>query len=457
MIFLQRMFLILFMGALVAIAGWSGYSVYYLSAKRAEIKKDYSVLNNITFGLLSVNAWRDHLIKIANNRIDDFEFTSQQEKILKREISKVLHAVIDKADSMVQTKQKTIGGKLTKFAVNTFVKEERIHKKVPAFTETIISQLKKPRSKESLKFLVRSKIEEFSAITYDSVTDVSQMKIILDKYGASDVTTFNRNAQTVLDSLQHRTYFFSFVILAILFLFLVLWWMLKFNSVLHTPFYVMSVLLALIVLFSGLTSPMIEIDARIQEMRFFLIGEPIAFNDQVLFFQSKSIIDVVSILLETGKWDSILVGVLILAFSVLFPIGKLLAIKIYLLSTERIRKNKVIQFLAFKSGKWSMADVYVVAIFMSYIGFKGILESQLANLNIDTPVLSSISTSHTSLQPGFIIFVGFVLFSFILSIILKRIIALETSKEISLLQEKPEIINVSMPKTPKQVAPQVNN
>ncbi len=46
---------------------------------------------------------------------------------------------------------------------------------------------------------------------------------------------------------------------------------------------------------------MIEIDARIKEMSFLLIGEKIVFNDQVMFFQSKSIVDVVRILIETGN------------------------------------------------------------------------------------------------------------------------------------------------------------
>ena len=71
--------------------------------------------------------------------------------------------------------------------------------------------------------------------------------------------------------------------------------------------------------------------------------------------------------------------------------------------------NKVIQFFAFKSGKWSMADVNVVAIFMAYIGFKGILDSQLTSLNMKTDSLASISTNETTLQPGFILFVAFVL------------------------------------------------
>jgi hypothetical protein len=159
-----------------------------------------------------------------------------------------------------------------------------------------------------------------------------------------------------------------------------------------------------------------------------LIGERISFHDQVIFFQSKSIIDVVRILIETGKYDSAIVGVLILVFSILFPIIKLLSTKLYLLSNEKWRNNKVIQYFAFKSGKWSMADVQVVAIFMAYIGFKGILDNQLSSLNLKTASLASVSTNETSLQPGFILFVAFVIFGLVLSVILQWITSLEAKK-----------------------------
>ena len=72
-----------------------------------------------------------------------------------------------------------------------------------------------------------------------------------------------------------------------------------------------------------------------------------------------------------------------------------------------------------------MADVKVVAIFMAYIGFKGILDTQLASLNLKTDSLASISTNETTLQPGFILFVAFVLFGLILSVILQKITAAE--------------------------------
>jgi hypothetical protein len=166
---------------------------------------------------------------------------------------------------------------------------------------------------------------------------------------------------------------------------------------------------------------MIEVDARIKSLSLTLIGENIIFKNQVLFFQSKSILDVVKILIGTGKYDSIIVGVLILCFSVLFPVTKLLSTGIYLLSEKKWAKNKFITYFAFKSGKWSMADVMVIAILMAYIGFNGIIESQLSDLNIHNETLTSISTNYTSLQPGYVVFVGFVIYGLILSQILTKI------------------------------------
>lgn len=429
MILLQRSLLVLVGGALLVIAGWSGIQVYRLSSERADIKKDYSVLNNITYGLLSVNAWRDHMVKVITHRIDDFEFTPEQEAVLKEEVGKVLHAVINKADSLIDKKQTTIGGKLKKFAVKTLVNEEKVHARVPEFASTIVNEIKKPKNKERLKFLAQSKLQEFGSITYDSVNDVTRVQALLDKYSAADVPSFNAMSKNMLESLYLRAYFFAYIIMGITAIFLLVWWLLRRQTALHTPLFILSVMLALIMLITGLTSPMIEIDARIKEMSFLLIGERISFNDQVIFFQSKSIVDVVSILLQTGKYDSAIVGILILIFSIVFPIGKLFATKFYLLGNERCRNNKVVRFFAFKSGKWSMADVNVVAIFMAYIGFKGIMDSQMAHLNLQTDSLASISTNETSLQPGFILFVAFVLFGLVLSVILQHITSVTSERE----------------------------
>jgi len=98
-----------------------------------------------------------------------------------------------------------------------------------------------------------------------------------------------------------------------------------------------------------------------------------------------------------------------------------LATEVFLIGKSKWRHNAVVKWLVFKSAKWSMADVMVVAIFMSFVGFSGILDTQLQILNMETQSVSSIATNLTSLQPGFIIFLAFVLYSLILSAILKKI------------------------------------
>lgn len=292
------------------------------------------------------------------------------------------------------------------------------------FAQTIVNEIQKPENKEALKYVIKSKLQEYSDLTYDDSQLASlRVKALLDKYEVEDLAEFNKRIPKKILELEAQTYFHTYILLGIIGIFLILWWLLRNQRAVHTPLFIISVLVSLVVLFSGITAPMIEIDARFQQVNFQLIGENISFNDQVIFFQSKSILEVIGILFNTGKVDSYLVGILILAFSIIFPVAKLLATQIYLGGNEKTRKNRVVKFFAFKSGKWSMADVYVIAIFMAYIGFQGILDNQLSNLNMETNSLVSISTNKTSLQPGFLIFIGFVLFSLILSTILKRITA----------------------------------
>jgi hypothetical protein len=435
---LQRLSLVFIGLALIVISCWCGLRAYQVSQERARVKEHYSTLNNITFGLLSVNAWRDHVSEIIEHRIEAFEFSPQERDTLEYEVSAMLHALVNEAGKMLDKKQKKLGGKLKKLAIKTLINEKDIHKKVPEFSAAIVKEIVKKKHRSKLKFLALSKLHELESITYDSMNDMAVIHAILRQYEVKDAAGFNKKTEQLRADLQKQTYFYSYVLMIVLAVCLLGWILLRKATHLHTTLFIISAVLALTVLITGLVTPMIEIDARIQELSFTLIGEKIRFNDQVIFYQSKSIIDVVKILIQTGKFDSMVVGVLILAFSILFPIGKLIATQVYLLGKDSWKNQKVIQYFAFKSGKWSMADVNVVAIFMAYIGFKGILDSQLSQMDIKTESLVSVSTNETTLQPGFILFVSFVLFSLILSEILHRNLPPPVVK----LQEKKSVFAV---------------
>ncbi len=418
---LYQFLLVLVLTPVLVYSIWCGINIKNFSHERAQIRKDYSELNNIKYGLLSVNAWKENIFDIVDTQIQQFEFSEQQEDTLKKELNKVLGALVNKAENMVNKKQTTFKGRVTKFAVKNFVDVDAYKKKVPQFSQTIINELKKPESKDRLRFLAQNKMKEFAAATHDSIDNAPKLQALLDKYHSPTILEFNKRTEKEINELQLKTYNNTFMLIGCLTLFLVLWIIFRNRRNMYTPLFTMSVLMALITLIIGLDAPMIEIDARIKELSFDLIGKHIMFNDQVIFYQSKSILDVVHILIANGKADSVFVGILILIFSVIFPITKLLSTKIYLLGNDKWKKNKVIYFFAFKSGKWSMADVMVVAIFMAYIGFKGILDNQLKHLNFKTKSLATIATNETSLQPGFILFIAYVIFGLILGVILKKI------------------------------------
>jgi hypothetical protein len=157
----------------------------------------------------------------------------------------------------------------------------------------------------------------------------------------------------------------------------------------------------------GLLTPMIDIDARIAEVNFELLGETILFKNQVLFFESKSIFDVVRILIEQGDAQTAVVGALIFTFSIIFPALKIIISALAYPFPRATNKYSVVRFFALKSGKWSMADVMVVAIFMSYIGFQSLIGAQLNSLG-NVRGFNMLSThEHTTLQMGFFLFTAF--------------------------------------------------
>src|SRR5690349_24738394 len=109
---------------LLLVAAYCSLNIYISSKERAALKTDYSAVNNITYGLLSVDAWKEHLIKIISRRIDDFELTKDQEKIVTAQIESVLHAVVNKADTIMHQKRRSLKAKIRKAVINSLVSEK---------------------------------------------------------------------------------------------------------------------------------------------------------------------------------------------------------------------------------------------------------------------------------------------------------------------------------------------
>ncbi|NQX43319.1 Paraquat-inducible protein A [Pedobacter steynii] len=424
---LPNILLLVGLSLLLCGEAWFGYRVSTLSSRQEEIKSDYSVANNITFGILSVDQWREKMAAVVEGKVNEFNMTTLQKKELQKKVEQQLNSLLGKAVNEFNKPQKSIGGKLKKLAFNAMVDQEEIQAEVPAFAATIVARINKPASKKRLKNIISSKVDQLEKETFDNTepASVTVNRHIYKKYGVSTSHAFDKTVNTQLAIIQKLTRNYTYAMIGCVLLALCLWFFLRKHVRLHTTLYILSLLFAFVLLFVGVTATIIEVDARIQSLNFTLLSEKLAFTNQVLFFQSKSISGVVKSLVEQPKPDAVLVGILILLFVIVLPVLRMIGKGILIWGRDKYAENKLIRFLALDLGKWDMADVMVVGIAMTYIGLNGILQSQLSGLNIQEELLSTVTQNNTSLQPGYYIFVAYVVYATILSMILKRINPLE--------------------------------
>ncbi|MBN2693635.1 paraquat-inducible protein A [bacterium] len=166
---------------------------------------------------------------------------------------------------------------------------------------------------------------------------------------------------------------------------------------------------SLVLLFLGVTLPMIEIIAKIEDMSFYLLGEPINFTNEMLYYRIKSIIDVATVLWNQNP----IIAIFITSFSVVFPLFKTLSL-IFLIFVKKLNfLEKIVKSI----GKWSMADVFVVSIFFSTLSYGSIISDQMSSLKSIDNTQVTINTNHSSFGSGFYIFLAYTIFSIVLSII----------------------------------------
>ncbi|MEO6670298.1 MAG: paraquat-inducible protein A [Ferruginibacter sp.] len=418
-----KLLLIAGVSIILLIEAWCGYQMYCLSAEQKAHKMDYAFVNNVAYGLFSVDSWRDQLLSAAKEEVKDFRLMPEQDAYLRKEINEIMRAVVDHAFEVINREQTSFRGKLRKFAVKTFVNRGKIDKQVPDMTNNLMKEITRPATYRKLSKAADTALSQIGKAGYDSTVAANQllMDSIFRIHDVSTRAAFEQKTVSRLTQIKTETYRYVYCILGCIFIILLLWLLLRNQRNLHVSLYLLSVASAMIILTIGLSTTMIEIDARIDKMELHFLDKTISFKDQGLFFQSKSIIEVVILLLKTGRVDSQVVGWLILVFSVLFPFMKLSSTAVALMSEDKWAKNRFIRYFAFESGKWSMADVMVVAFLMTYIGFNGIVASRLETLNYNHIPITSISTTNTMVQPGYIIFLSFVIYGFVLAAILKKI------------------------------------
>ena len=400
-------FLSILLGSIVILS----LKVYTTEQKKRTMKEDLIELSKIKYGLFSVDEWKQILASIITKKVGEFNFEGANRDNMRKEISVFLYQQIDQLEQRFRERN---SGTLTGFFKNSLAALtggfDNIKRDVPTITEDILDFMNNPKNRRAVREYIIQKISAYADKTFVKI-DYSTHNEILAKYNYKDRSDAIVGLTTQIQTADNNSkpYETSLLLVAVLTgLYIILSKRLSQNEFLIITISCVTLLII------GLLLPMIEIDARISNMSFNLLGEPVSFQDQVLYYKSKSILEVVRLMITQGRIDLICVGILVLTFSILFPVAKSISSVLYVYS-PKLKSNKFIQFMVFRTGKWSMADVMVVAIFMAYIGFAGIITEQLKQLEVLTQNIDILTTNKSALQAGFFAFTSFSVLSLLTS------------------------------------------
>ena len=385
---------------------WFSWKTVDGLARRRILRTDLAEIEHARYGILSADQWRGIMGPILDAQIDKLDLNGQS-KSLRPMVERSLYALLDTIKTQMTSGKKPANAML----VNMVVANLRPH--VPEYTSVVMAQLTQPQTQKAFKDSIRAVLDDAVKNTFGS-TDMTTYNAILSRYGCSTGAECEATLSKQIAEADHKLARYYLTVLASAALGFLLLAVGK--RTLTRASVLVLMLFSITMLVGGVLSPMLEVEVRMTKLDVTLLGAPIEFHNQSLYYRSKTVLEVFQTLIQMGRPEMTLVGVLVILFSVVFPACKMLALGASLLRPSLLRTNRLVRLLAFELSKWSMADVMVLAIFMSFVAFNGVIGSALEGLrgmpNVQQVV---IPTDASKILPGYYLFIGFCISSIFLS------------------------------------------
>lgn len=389
-------------------------------SSRRRLRTELAEITHVRYGLLNADRWVEKIVPILEAKIDALDLKAANQASLRPTVQKALYRLLDDVKEKMSAKNPQsggIGGLLGQgnpLIVNLMVGALRPH--VPEYADVVLAELGKAENKEAVKKYIKSWLAEGAMNTFGNV-DMKWYSSILKQHGCADASACRQElGNRIREADANIAYYYLAVLVSSAAAFILL---LTGRPVLRRSDTVVLLLFCVVLLVGGVLTPMLEVEAKISRLSIAFMGEPIAFTDQVLYFQSKSVLEVFQALITKGRLDMWFVGVLVLMFSIVFPTLKIFTAALCLYKPALLRGNRVARFLVLESSKWSMADVMALAIFMSFVAFNGLIANTMGGLT-ETGAELAIPTDSSKILPGYYLFIGFCMASLFLSKRLER-------------------------------------
>jgi Paraquat-inducible protein A len=366
---------------------------------RRKMRTELAEIGHVRYDLLNADRWVQRIVPVLDAKIDALDLTAADQASLRPTVESALYRLLDNV-------KESIGGNA--MIGNMLMGALRPH--VPEYAGVVLKELGRPENKAALKKYIKSTLAASAKGTFGNV-DMHWHDYILQRYGCTDTAACR---QEIGGRIARADAEIRFQYLTVLGASALAFLLLMTGGVLGRWRTLALLLFCVVLLAGGVLTPMLEVEAKISQLSMTFMGSPISFSDQVLYFQSKSVLEVFRALVTTGKPDMWIVGVLVLTFSVIFPVLKTFTVALCLFRPELLKGNRLVKFLALESSRWSMADVMALAIFMSFVAFNGLIANTMGGLK-EIGAQLVIPTESSKILPGYHLFIGFCLASLLLS------------------------------------------
>jgi hypothetical protein len=400
-------------------------------AARRQLRMELAEITHVRYGALNADRWVEQIVPILNSKIDAIDLTAEGGTSLRPTVEKALYRLLDQVRDQMAPKpapkpppaapgtpppSPAAGFAAQANAMIANMMIANLRPRVPQFAGVVLTELGSKENKQAVRDYLAGVLKEGAKSTFSAV-DMTVYSAILKQHGCADAAACRLEIGNRIREADDRIaiwYLTALGAAALAFVLLLAW-----NPVLRWFHVLVLLLFSIALLAGGVLSPMIEVEAKISRLTLSFFGQPIAFSEQVFYFQSKSVLEVFRTLITIGQPEMWIVGVLVLMFSVVFPTLKILTLAFCLKRPDWLQKYRIVRFFALESSKWSMADVMALAIFMSYVAFNGVITNAMSSLQSPGAQLV-IPTDSSKILPGFYLFIGFVLGSLFLSWKLER-------------------------------------
>ena len=402
----------------VAVAG-TRLVIVGLAARRT-LRIELAEIGHARYDLLNADHWVEKLVPILDARIDSLDLKASSQANLRPTIENALYHLLDDVkDKMAAQKPQAGGlgsllGQGNSLLANMMIGALRPH--VPEYANVVLAEIGRPENREALKKYIRATLADAARTTFGAV-DMRWYSSILRSHGcaaASDCRQKLDERIRRMDADIARDYLAVLAASAAAFALLMIG-----RPRLGRAAVMLLMLVCITLLLGGIMTPMLEVEAKISSLNLTFLGQPISFGEQVLYFQSKSVLEVFRTLVTMGRPEMWIVGVLVLTFSVIFPALKILTLAVCMAKPSLLESSRAVRFMALGSSKWSMADVMALAIFMSFVAFNGLIANMIGRFQGSGAQLV-IPMDSSKILPGYYLFVGFCLAGLLLASKLER-------------------------------------